>query len=598
MENIKYIGEHLLPGVIGKSSIYISFVMYLVSTLLHMSKSARCINIAKYVFTIASICLLVTISVLFYIIYNHYFEYSYVFAHSSKEMPLHFIVSCFWEGQEGSFLLWAFWQALLTFIVLRFLPNIWRPKFMIVVNISQAFIVSMILGVEILGTKIGTSPFMLLRDIMSAVPVFKDPNYIKKFVIDGNGLNPLLQNYWMVIHPPVLFLGYASTLIPFAIVVAGLLMRKYKELVSLVMPWLLFSVLTLGIGIIMGAFWAYEALSFGGFWAWDPVENASLVPWLVLVGALHATIAFTKTSRSYKTVVILTLLSYILVLYASFLTRSGILGDTSVHSFIDLGMSMQLAIFVITFLIASIIVLSLRFKQLPVVISEEKISSREFWLFIGAVLLFLSSFQIIVVTSIPVINKLFSTNIAPPTDIISHYNKFQIPFAIMAMCIAGFAQFLNYKTTNMSKFYSRVGVYAVVSLIISLLFSFYVGVYKNPFFVVLIFSATLCLLSNIRFVRNYFKNKKALQTGDITAHIGFAVMLLGALISTSTRQVISFNAENYDYGDGFDEKSRGENMLLIKGQTKKMSKYLVSYVEENAKSIIILFCLYFCKAGN
>src|SRR5699024_8802638 len=114
-----------------------------------------------------------------------------------------------------------------------------------------------------------------------------------------------------------------------------------------------------------------------------------------------------------------------------------ILGDTSVHSFTDLVMSVQLAIFVIIFLLASVIVLWLRFKYLPVVVSDEKISSREFWLFIGAVLLFLSSFQIIVVTSIPVINILFSTNIAPPTDIISHYNKFQIPFAIMAMLIAG-----------------------------------------------------------------------------------------------------------------------------------------------------------------
>ena len=132
----------------------------------------------------------------------------------------------------------------------------------------------------------------------------------------------------MVIHPPTLFLGFASMVVPFAYVIAALWQKRYKEWVKPVMPWALFAVMVLGTGIIMGSFWAYEALNFGGFWAWDPVENASLIPWLTLIGAVHVIIAFKNTGHAFFTSIVLVLVSFILVLYASFLTRSGILGET------------------------------------------------------------------------------------------------------------------------------------------------------------------------------------------------------------------------------------------------------------------------------
>src|SRR5690606_3474489 len=145
---------------------------------------------------------------------------------------------------------------------------------------------------------IGSTPFDLLRDRIQA-PIFSRPDYLK-FIKDGNGLNPLLQNYWMVIHPPELFLGFALTTIPFAYTIAALWSGKYKEWIKPTLRWSLVTGAILITGISMGGAWAYESLNFGGYWAWDPVENASFVPWLVVIAALHTLLVFKATGRSLK----------------------------------------------------------------------------------------------------------------------------------------------------------------------------------------------------------------------------------------------------------------------------------------------------------
>jgi cytochrome c-type biogenesis protein CcmF len=198
---------------------------------------------------------------LFVIIYNHYFEYHYAFTHSSLALPTMFMISCYWEGQEGSFLLWIFWQAILGVILMIKNPK-WESPVMTVFALVQTFLTSMILGVIIpwIDLKIGSSPFLLLREAQPDLPVWSlQPNFIPK---DGRGLNPLLQNYWMVIHPPTLFLGFALTLVPFAYLIAGLWKNKLTEWIKPALPWAAFSAAILGIGITMGAYWAYETLNF------------------------------------------------------------------------------------------------------------------------------------------------------------------------------------------------------------------------------------------------------------------------------------------------------------------------------------------------
>jgi cytochrome c-type biogenesis protein CcmF len=553
----QFYGETLLPGKVGQFFIVLAFAASLLSTISYFfatnNKDLED-NSWKKLGRIGFIINLVSVigigSTLFYLILNHYNEYYYVYFHSSKALPVYYIVSAFWEGQEGSFWLWAFWQSLLG-VILIWKAKSWENGVMTVVAFSQVFLTSMLLGVDILGTRIGSSPFILLRDAINlkemAPVVFADPENFKnylKFITDGRGLNPLLQNYWMVIHPPTLFLGFASMVVPFAYAVAGLWQRRYKEWVKPALPWALFAVMILGTGIIMGSFWAYEALNFGGFWAWDPVENASLIPWLMLIGGIHVLIAFKNTGHAFFTAITLVLLSFILVLYASFLTRSGILGETSVHSFTDLGMFGHLILYNVVFLIIPVVLLIVRWKELPITNKDEETYSREFWMFIGALVVTVACIQVIFTTSVPVFNAVFGTNFAPPIDPIKYYNQWQAPFAILITIISGFSQFLKYKRTNPRKFFSGLIASVVFAIVITAVYVYIANVYSNLMYILLTFSCVFAVMSNARTLIQGFGGKGKLA-GAAVAHMGFALLLVGALVASATSEPISLNASNF-----------------------------------------------------
>ncbi|MFN7117319.1 MAG: cytochrome c biogenesis protein CcsA, partial [Saprospiraceae bacterium] len=288
MESIQYIGERLLPGQIGHFAILFGFVSSLMAMIAYFFATQKrdtpeaisWRRLGRGAFVAHGVGVLTIIGVLFYVMTNKYYEYNYAWAHVGEDLPFKYVFAAFWEGQEGSFLLWMFWHVVLG-ILLIFSAKEWESPTMSVLSAVQLFIGSMLLGVYVgFGEdawKIGSNPTLLLRDTMDA-PIFANANYVS--LIKGNGLNPLLQNWWMTIHPPTLFLGFASTTIPFAYAIAGLWTRKHTEWHREAMPWALMSGAILGTGIVMGAAWAYEALSFGGYWAWDPVENMSLVPWL------------------------------------------------------------------------------------------------------------------------------------------------------------------------------------------------------------------------------------------------------------------------------------------------------------------------------
>jgi cytochrome c-type biogenesis protein CcmF len=591
--DIQFVGENLLPGKIGQFFIVLAFCASLLSTVAYFfatknknleDNSWRKLGRFGFVINFASIIGIGAI--LFYLILGHYNEYNYVYFHSSKELPVYYIVSAFWEGQEGSFWLWAFWQSLLGAILIWKAKN-WENPVMTIVAFSQLFLTSMILGIEILGVRIGSSPFILLRDAVDlkamAPVVFANPENFKdylKFITDGRGLNPLLQNYWMVIHPPTLFLGFASMVVPFAYAIAGLWQRKYKEWVKPVLPWALFAVMVLGAGIIMGSFWAYEALNFGGFWAWDPVENASLIPWLTLIAAVHVIIAFKNTGHAYFTSVALVLISFLLVLYASFLTRSGVLGETSVHSFTDMGMFGHLILYNVVFLAIGVFFIVKRWKEMPITTKDEETYSREFWMFIGALVLTIACIQVIFSTSVPVFNQAFGTSFAPPIDAVKYYNQWQAPFAVLITLISGFAQYLKYKRTDPRKFYSSLISVILFSLVITAFVVYVANIYTNSMFILITFSCVFAVMSNLSILSQAFAGKVKLA-GSAIAHIGFAFLLLGAVISAATNKPLSINANNFIPVKDFEKTEKpGENIMLYKNEPKKMGKYTVTYVSD------------------
>ena len=587
-------GEHLLPGHIGQIFVILSFGGALLSTISYFFATTSTnkldnswLKMGRIAFWANSISILGVAVLLFYVIYNHYFEYHYAWSYTSRSLPVYYIVSGFWNGQEGGFLLWTFWQAVLGNILI-WRAKSWEKPVMTVISLSQLFLASMLLGIEFFGARIGSSPFLLLRNAVEA-PIFSRPDYLS-FIKDGQGMNPLLQNYWMVIHPPTLFLGAASVVVPFAYAVAGLWQKRYKEWIAPAISWGLFASMILGVGVIMGSLWAYQSLNFGGFWAWDAVENASIFPWLTLVGGVHVMIVYKNTGHSYVTATILVLVSFIMVLYSSFLARSGVLGDTSVHAFTDLGMFGQLVSYVLVFLVISVWLVVARFKELPITKKDEDTYSREFWMFVGAIFLALSCFHLLLVTSIPVFNRAFGTKIAPPVDLVGHYNVIQASFAMVIAILTGFTQFLKYKKSDITRFFITTAVYFVLAALITALVVYATGLYKLHFvFNLVMFGSIYSVLANGKVLADAVKGKFKLA-GSAIAHIGFALMLVGALIAAGTRKVVSLNESGVIKmnGDGFDKaegiNSARENVMIYKNEPVKMGDYTVTYLGDSVSA--------------
>lgn len=601
---MEYVGEHLLIGQIGNVFVILSFVFALIASISYFfaardnDEAPAWKNLGRIAFRIHGISVFGIVVTLFIMLYNHYFEYEYVWHHSNTQMQKRYIFSCFWEGQEGSFLLWSFWHAVIGLILQRSAKN-WEAPVMSVVSLVQVFLASMLLGIVISEHRIGSNPFtVLLRDHPNFrnAPIFTNPNYLEK--INGKGLNPLLQNYWMTIHPPTLFLGFALTLVPFAYAIAGLWKKELVSWIKPALPWTFFGVMVLGTGILMGGAWAYEALSFGGFWAWDPVENASLVPWLTLVGAAHVMLINKNKGQSLFITFGLAILTFVLILYSTFLTRSGILGETSVHAFTDNGMSGQLLIYLFFFLLLGVILLIANIKALFRKGEEEGLWSREFWMFVGAIILMGSSFQIMFYTSMPVWNKLFDMKRAPATNVIEFYNTWQLPFAFIITLLIAIGQYFKYKNTDLPEFFKRLTRSFIISVLLTGLFAYTLHM-TRAHYILFMFSSVFAVAANADYMLRVLKGnvKKA---GASVAHIGFALVLLGALVSTSKKEIISKNTSGKDLSALSTEKiSNEENILLIQGDTLSMGKYLVTYIGKRTEGINIFFDVdYFSKSST
>jgi len=540
-------------------------------------------TLARWAFYIHGVAVVGIAASLFCIIYNHYFEYHYAWSHSSLALPVHYMISCFWEGQEGSFLLWLFWNAVLGGILIQTSGSKWEAPMMTIFALVKAFLASMILGV-VFGDllKIGSSPFLLLKEAMPDAPIFTmNPNYVPK---DGNGLNPLLQNYWMVIHPPTTFLGYALTLVPFSYCIAGLWRNQPLEWIRPALPWTLAGGMILGTAIMMGGYWAYETLNFGGYWNWDPVENSVYVPWLVLVGALHTMLIAKKSSTGLKTAIILTIATFLLILYSTFLSRSGILGNASVHSFTDLGLSGQLLIYMLVFLVLAVALAINKWKFIPSDEQEASVYTKEFWLFIGATVLSLAAFQVTATTSIPVYNKILESfgkvsNLALPADQVAHYSKFQVWFFIVIAVLTGVGQYMWWRKIDNKKWDALITP-AILTLLISAgIIAF--GSITNPVYMALLVAAVFALVANTTIVLGIIRGNYRMSGGAI-AHIGMALMLLGILYSSGYSRVISINnsglaISNQEEFTKNDNKENKENKLLWLNQGEQMGPYQLTY---------------------
>ena len=591
---MRYEGEHLLIGQIGHFLAILSFVASLLAAIAYFKASSanplteKWKKLGRVAFFIQSISIVAIFFALYLIIYNHYFEYKYAYEHSKRSLDMQYLLSCFWEGQEGSFMLWTFWQSVLGLVVMRTAKQ-WEAPVMSIVSVAQFFLSSFIIGIYFFDAKIGSSPFVLMRNEYTNAPIFQDPNYLFKYLTDGNGLNILLQNYWMVIHPPVLFLGFASALFPFSFAIAGLWKKDHSGWLKHGLPWALFNAGILGLGIMMGAAWAYESLTFGGYWAWDPVENASMVPWMLMVAAIHTMLIYKHTGYSLKATYWFTFLAYLLVLYSTFLTRTGVLGDTSVHSFTGEGETLywHLILMILTFLGISSALYFSRQKEIPEIKKEESMNSREFWMFVGALLLFVSAGYIIVLTSLPFINKLFGSSWAIGQDVEYVYNRVMILVAVVIALLTAMTQYFKYKDTTRKYIWSNLLWPTISTLFISALVSYFGKIDYDKYGVgyliaihIALWASFYTVIANATYIYKVMKGNLKAAGASIT-HVGFGLMLIGILISASKKELLSINSTGINIAGLKDVKGGEENPLenvtLIHGIPTPMGKYVVTY---------------------
>ena len=283
---------------------------------------------ARIGYHITAILSIVASILLFHAVLTHQYQYNYVFNYSGSGLSTGLLLSTFWGGQEGSFLLWVFFTAIVGIILLEYTSKRGdlEPRVMMVFTLSLTFLL-------LLVTPLLKSPFnyiwmdpsfVELKHINSqflSLPFIQNFFFedaaanrsfikinaqlqsllaangisMKEFIVEGKGLNPLLQNFWMQIHPPVLFVGFSMAAVPFAFAIAALIKNDYKEWVKQAFPWMLAGTMVLGLAIMLGGYWAYGILGWGGYWGWDPVENSSLIPWLVGVASIHTLVIQRKT---------------------------------------------------------------------------------------------------------------------------------------------------------------------------------------------------------------------------------------------------------------------------------------------------------------
>lgn len=518
--------------MLGSIFLSLSFGSALVALLAYVMAirggQKRWYTIGRFGFHASVISFMIASAFLMYFILTHQFQYDYIWSHSSRHLSQPLLVASFYAGQQGSFMLWTLLTSLIGVFVLGFASRVRYEA-----QVMAPLLLVLICLLLILHLK---SPF---DTIFAAHPA--DKLAANLVPADGRGLNPQLENIWITIHPPILFTGFAAMTVPFIFAIAGLIKRDYQRWVVVSLPWALFASMVLGFGVMLGGWWAYETLGWGGFWAWDPVENSSLIPWLFCVAMVHTMLVQKRTGSVptrrgdavkvgglVKTNFVLAVVSFGMVLYSTFLTRSGILGDTSVHSFVsgdDLFLK-ALFIFNAIFVALGVGLVLYRWRDLRQSPFNFPLLSRENALGLGSAVLCASAVIVVLGTSWPIFSDIFGMpKVSVPPEL---YNTLQLPLALVIALLNGLSLRVKWKNTKREDFFRHVGIAAAVAALLTVLLV--VAGIQDPLYLAVGYAALLALVVNAHTGYQVIRGNPRF-IGAYVSHMGVSLLLLGIIFT-------------------------------------------------------------------
>jgi cytochrome c-type biogenesis protein CcmF len=496
---------------------------------------------------------IVAVGCLIYLQVTSNMSIEYVASFSNKALPLFFKFT-FWAGQAGSLLLWSLMLSAYSFAVVyryRSSHGELMPYVIITTMATQVFFLALNLW--------SANPFNEL------VSVSANGSTTPFVPADGRGLNPLLQHPAMIIHPPTLFTGYVGFVIPFAFAMAALMSGQLgDEWIKLSRRWTLFAWLFQSAGIVMGGWWAYEELGWGGYWAWDPVENASLMPWLTGTAFLHSVMIQEKKNMFKVWNVSLIIATYLLCIFGTFLTRSGVV--SSVHAFAEGSIGTFFAVFISIVLAFSV---ALVIKRLPMLKSENKLDSalsRESSFLFNNLVLLIACFAVLWGTIFPIISEAVTGEkivVGAP-----FFNKVNIPIALFLLFLTGAGPLFAWRKTSVASL-KKAFLYPTVMALIGGIFLFIFVTHHLYGLISLILSIFVSAVIFIEFAKgaavrqktngeNIFlalknltwKNKR--RYGGYIVHFGMVVIFIGVTglvfnFETKTQVAAGDSAQIKDY---------------------------------------------------
>jgi cytochrome c-type biogenesis protein CcmF len=498
---------------LGALFAFVSMALYARSV-----RVARWLKWARWAFIGAFLMILAAEGVLQYALIAGRYELQYVFSFSERALPLWYKIAGAWAGQEGSFLLWAIWTGLYGLLLMRTAGR------------SEPWVMTVYAAIVLclMGILAYQSPF-------APVPPPEDASSMPFPPRDGLGLNPSLENIWMTIHPPIIFAGFAALAVPFAYAIAALWRHEYQEWVVRVRPWAIYATTLLGFGLALGGYWAYETLGWGGFWAWDPVENTSYFPWLFMAAAVHGLMLQVNRGRMTRWNPLLCALPFLLFVYGTFLTRSGVLAEVSVHSFDALAKS-ALGILLLmlgggTLLTLGLWVWRFRLAQTSSTCQTGQTGwgfSREAAVRWGILLLILSALISLVGTSWPLIMKLIRGQ--PVSLQPTFYNQVHAPWVVAAAIVLAAAPMLRWSGMGLDDILQRLTKSWVMAVATGFVL-FFLG-FREPITLLVVVLLAFAAYANLGAIWRRVRTSRVTIGGFLT-HFGLAVGIIGLILSNA-----------------------------------------------------------------